>query len=146
MTDANGDVSKSWFLLSLASDFPAPTNNLGTLGTTNALFGQTNTLANTPLPVKFTVGSPVDSVHQFSYTPVSFNNTVVPAANIAINTNNPPTTATNPIITFSPAFNQLGVAIVGVTITDNNATESKEYTTTTVGSLHGASQYQHYRD
>jgi hypothetical protein len=122
VTDAKGDVSKTWFLLSLTSDFPAPTNNLGSVG-------ETNTLANTPLPVKFTVGSSVDSVHQFTYTPVSLNNTVVPAGNIVINTN-VPATPTNPIITFTPAFNQLGVAIVGVTVNDNNATEPKSTTTT----------------
>jgi hypothetical protein len=129
VTDANGDVSKSWFLLSLTSEFPAPTNNLGTLGTTNTSFVETNTLANTALPIKFTVGSPVDSVHQFTYSSVSLNNTVVPAANIVVNTNTPGT-PTNPIVTITPAFNQLGVAIVGIAENDNDATEAKSTTTT----------------
>jgi hypothetical protein len=129
VTDADGDVSKSWFLLALGSEFPAPTNNFGTLGTTNAGYIETNTLANTALPIKITVGDAVDSVHQFTYTPVSLNNTVVPAANIVINTNTP-ATATNPIVTITPAFNQLGVAVVGFTVDDNDATEAKSTTTT----------------
>lgn len=122
VTDTNGDVSKSWFLLALTSEFPAPTNTLGKVG-------ETNTLANTPLPVAITVGDTVDSVHQFTYTGVSLNNTVVPAANIVINTN-VPANPTNPIVTFTPAFNQLGVAVVGITVNDNDTTEPKSTTTT----------------
>ncbi len=119
VTDTNGDVSKSWFILTLTSQFPAPTNNL--------TISQTNTLANTPLSIPFKVGSSLDSVHQFTYSGSSGNNTIVPSANIVISTNSP-ANATNPIVTITPASNQLGVAVVSVTINDNNTSEPKSST------------------
>ncbi len=119
VTDTNGDVSKSWFYLTLTSQFPAPTNNL--------TIPQTNTLANTALSIPFKVGSPLDSVHQFTYSGSSANNTVVPSANVIISTNSP-ANATNPVVTITPASNQLGVAVISVTINDNNTTEGKSTT------------------
>lgn len=120
VTDTNGDVTKAWFDLMLVSANPAPTNTL-------TLLTETNTLANTALAIPFRVGSESNSVSQFTYSTSSDNNTVVPSANVVVTTNAPGTQA-NPVLTITPAFNQLGVAVINVTVNDNNASDPKSTT------------------
>ena len=117
VTDTNGDVTKAWFDLTLVPANPAPTNTL-------TLLTETNTLVNTALAIPFRVGSVSNSVHQFTYVTSSGNNTVVPSANVVVVTNGIGT-PTNPVVTITPANNQLGVAIISVTVNDNNATDPK---------------------
>ena len=117
VTDANGDVTKAWFDLTLVSANPAPTNTL-------TLLSETNTLVNTALAIPFRVGSESNSVHQFTYSASSGNNTVIPSANIVVITNGVGT-PTNPVVTITPASNQLGVAVISVTVSDNNPADPK---------------------
>jgi hypothetical protein len=113
--DTNGDSTVGSFILTVDTQFPSPT--------VAGLFG-TNTLINTTLPIAFMVSSPTDSVHQFSYSASSANNTLVPSASIVVTTNNPGT-PTNPVVTITPANGQLGLGILSVTVNDNDATEQK---------------------
>lgn len=121
VTDTNGDSTAAWFLLTLNTQFPAPTVSV---------VPSTNTLLNTTVSVPFTVGSVTDSVSQFTYSTSSDNNTVLPGAGIFVTTNNPGT-QTNPVVSITPAANQLGVGVVGLTIDDNDTNEAK-FTTTNI--------------
>jgi hypothetical protein len=122
VTDTKGDVTKSWFNVTLVSANPAPTNTLTSIPLTN-------TLVNTALPIAFRVGSQSNSVHQFTYTVSSANNTVVPSANIVVNTN-APANPTNPIVTITPANNQLGDSVISIGVNDNNLGDPKTTTAT----------------
>ena len=117
VTDASGDVRKSWFDLTIISANPAPTNTLTGLS-------QTNTLVNTALTIPFVVGSASNAVSQFTYNTSSDNNNVVPSGKITVGNQG----TANPRLTVTPGSNQLGVAIVSVTVNDNNATDPKSTT------------------
>lgn len=122
VTDTNGDVTKGWFDLTVITKNQPPTNSLTT-------FTGTNTLVNTALAIPFMVGSLSNSVSQFTYSGSSGNNTVVPSANIVVTTNSPGT-PTNPVVTITPAVNQLGVATISVAVNDNNSQDPKTTTAT----------------
>jgi len=117
-TDANGDVAATWFLLTVTSVNLAPTNSL-TSGP-----GATNTLANTPLTFPFTVGDDQSPLGNLTYSVASDNNTLVPAANIVVGNQG----TANPTLTITPALNQLGVALLNVTVNDNDTTEPRSTT------------------
>ncbi len=116
VTDIKGDSASAWFLLTLNTLYPSP----GIAG-----LPATNTLANTSLSVPFMVSSPTDSVSQFTYSTSSGNNTVVPSPNVVVNNALNPT---NPVVTITPASNQLGVAVINVTVNDNDSHEPKNTT------------------
>ena len=117
VTDTNGDVTKTWFLLTLISANLPPTNSLTQLA-------GTNTIANTTLAVPFQVGSARDSVTQFTYDTGSGNNTLVPAQNISVSG----VGTANPTVTITPGSNELGMGSVMVTVHDNDLSESKSTT------------------
>lgn len=117
VTDANGDSTATWFTLTLTSINLSPTNSLTSLGTTN-------TLANSPITIPFTVADDRTAVSGLTYSVASANNTVVPAANIVVNGAG---TAT-PSVTITPAHNQLGLANISVTVSDNDSQEPRSST------------------
>ena len=119
VTDTNGDSTATWFVLTEQSVNLAPTNSLTTLTATN-------TLANTAVTIPFSVRddrTPTNG-QSFSYSVISDNNTVIPAGNIVINSSNP----TNPTVTITPTANQLGNALIGVTVSDNDLVEPRSTT------------------
>lgn len=115
VTDTNGDSSASWFILTVTSVNLSPTNSL-VHGP-----GSTNTLANTPITIPFTVADDRSSAGQLTYTLTSDNNTLVPSANIVVNNQG----TFNPTLTITPASNQLGVALITVTVNDNDPVEPR---------------------
>ncbi len=120
VTDTNGDVTKSWFLLTLTTVYLPPTNTLTQIP-------ETNTLANKALTIPFMVGSQSNATSQLTYETNSDNNTVLPATNIVITGQG----TANPSVTFGPGSNELGVALVSVTVNDNNLSDPK-FTTATI--------------
>ena len=114
-TDANGDVATMWFLLTVTSVNLQPTNSL------TIAPGATNTLANTPLTIPFTVGDDRSTLGGLTYSVASDNNTLIPAANIVVGNQG----TANPTVTITPAANQLGVALLTVTVNDNDTTEPR---------------------
>jgi hypothetical protein len=116
VTDADGDSAKAWFLLTVSSVNLAPTNSLTQLPATN-------TLANTPLTIAFSVGDDRTSAGGITYTVASGNNTVVPSGNIVVDTTGP-----NPTVRITPAPNQLGVANLSITANDNDPQEPRSTT------------------
>jgi hypothetical protein len=127
VTDANGLVAATWFDLTLTTQFLPPTNTLVSLASTNML-------ANKSLSIPFTVGSEhaTPPYSGLTYTVSSDNNTLVPNSGITITGVNGSgqATTTNPSVVITPAINQLGVALITVTVNDNNATEAKSTTAT----------------
>jgi hypothetical protein len=117
VTDTNGDSTATWFLLTVTSLNLPPTNSLTSLPATN-------TLANTAITIPFTVGDDRTPVSGLTYSVASANNTVVPAANIVVNSAG----TANPSVTITPATNQLGVGVVSVTVNDNDTQEPKSTT------------------
>ncbi|HTX20310.1 MAG TPA: Ig-like domain-containing protein, partial [Candidatus Aquilonibacter sp.] len=115
--DTNGESAATWFLLTVSALNQPPTNSLTALQ-------ETNTLANTPLTIPFVVGSAKDGDSSLTYTVSSDNNTVVPTGNIVINNSNP----ANPILTVTPAANQVGNALISVTVNDNDPQEPRSTT------------------
>jgi Bacterial Ig domain len=116
-TDTNGETAATWFLLTVASINQPPTNSLTSLS-------ETNTLANTPLAIPFVVGSAKDGYSSLTYTVASDNNTVVPVGNIVVDDSDP----TNPVVTITPAANQVGNALISVTVHDNDPQEPRSTT------------------
>ncbi|HEY4415599.1 MAG TPA: hypothetical protein VGO57_07905 [Verrucomicrobiae bacterium] len=114
VTDGNGDSTATWFVLTLTSVNQSPTNSLKTLITTN-------TIANTPITIPFTVGDDRTPVSGLTYAVASANNTLVPSGNIVINGQG----TANPSVTITPASKQVGVASLTVTVYDNDATEPR---------------------
>jgi hypothetical protein len=120
VTDGSGDSTATWFTLTVTSRNLPPTNSLTALSATN-------TLVNTPLTIPFTVGDDSTPVGSLVYTVASDNATLVPADpvnNIIINGG---TTAT-PTLTIVPVTNQLGIAKISITVSDNDSTEPKQTT------------------
>ena len=117
VTDTNGDSTASWFTLTLGSLNQPPTNSL------TALTG-TNTLANTSITIPFTVGDDRTPTNGLTYSVASDNNTVIPAANIVISN----TSTANPTLTITPGTNQLGNALISVTVSDNDTQEPRSTT------------------
>jgi hypothetical protein len=116
VTDADGDSTATWFTLTVTAVNLAPTNSLTTLAATN-------TLANTPLTIPFSVGDDRTPAGGITYTVASGNNTVIPSGNIVVTPN-----GSNPTLTITPAVNQLGVANISVTASDNDAQEPRHNT------------------
>jgi len=116
VTDANGDSTAAWFLLTLTSQNLPPTNSLTRLQATN-------TLANTPITIPFTVGDDRTSVASLTYSVASDNNTLIPSANVVVTPN-----GAAPTVTITPAANQPGVGVVSVTVNDNDTLEPKSTT------------------
>jgi hypothetical protein len=119
VTDGNGDFTSAWFLLTVTSVNLAPTNSLAKLTATN-------TLANLPVTIPFTVGDDRTPVSGLTYSVASANNSLVPSENIVVQGVGTP----NPTVTITPASNQLGVASVSVTVNDNDAQEPRSTTAT----------------
>jgi Big-like domain-containing protein len=117
VTDTNGDSTAAWFTLTLASVNQPPTNSLTALTATNIL-------ANKSITIPFTVGDDRTPAGGLTYSIASDNNTVVPAANIVIGNSG----TTNPTVTITPATNQLGNALISVTVFDNDAQEPRSTT------------------
>ncbi|HWD94184.1 MAG TPA: immunoglobulin domain-containing protein [Verrucomicrobiae bacterium] len=115
VTDTNGDSSTSWFILTVTSINLAPTNSL-VHGP-----GSTNTLANQPVVIPFTVSDDRSSAGQLSYTVTSDNNTLVPSGNIVVGNQG----TFNPTLTITPANNQLGVALLTIAVNDNDTVEPR---------------------
>ena len=117
VTDTNGDSTSVSFLLTVGSVNLAPTNTLTALPTTN-------TLANTAITIPFTVGDDRTPTNGLTYSVSSANNSVVPSANIVVNGQG----TANPSVTITPATNQVGVATINVTVSDNDALEPRSTT------------------
>ncbi|HTR40528.1 MAG TPA: immunoglobulin domain-containing protein [Pseudomonadales bacterium] len=117
VTDAHGDSTATWFYLTLTTTHLPPTNTL------TQITG-TNTLANKALSIPFMVGSQSNAVSQLTYSASSGNQTVIPNANIAVTGQG----TANPTLTILPGSNQLGVAVVNVTVFDNNSEAPKSTT------------------
>lgn len=117
-TDTNGETSAAWFLLTVGAINQPPTNSLTTLGATN-------TLANTPLVIPFTVGSARDGYTNLTYSVASDNNTVIPPGNIVVTGN---TNTGAMILTVTPANGGLGNALISVTVNDNDPDEPRSTT------------------
>jgi hypothetical protein len=117
VTDTNGDSTAAWFTLTLQSLNLPPTNTLTTLGSTTML-------ANSTLALPFGVGSDHTPASGLSYSWASYNNTVLPYANMNVTNQG----MTNPVVVLTAATNQMGIAPVSVTVNDNYALEQK-YTT-----------------
>ena len=121
-TDANGDTSSAWFLLTVGSQNLPPTNSFAGLKVTNVL-------ANTSITIPFKVGDDQTLVSALIYSTNSDNNTVIPATNIVINGLG----SANPSVTITPGTNQLGVALVSIGVTDTGidlAMDDQKTTTT----------------
>src|SRR5262249_46145689 len=118
VTDANGDSAKAWFLLTVTSVNLSPTNPLTHLPATN-------TVANKSLTIPFTVSDDRTPANGITYTVTSGNNTVVPSANIVVTPN-----GATPTVTITPALNQLGVANLTITASDNDPVEPRSTTAT----------------
>ena len=114
-TDAAGDVAATWFLLTVTSSNLPPTNSL------TRSPGATNTLANTPITIPFGVGDDHTPASGLTYSAASDNNTLVPVGNIVFGN----TSATNPTVTITPAQNQLGTALLTITVNDNDQIEPR---------------------
>lgn len=117
-TDTNGETSATWFLLTVGAVNQPPTNSLTTLGATN-------TLANTPLVIPFTVGSARDGYTNLTFSVASDNNTVIPAGNIVVTGN---TNTGARILTVTPAPGGLGNTLINVTVNDNDPDEPRSTT------------------
>jgi hypothetical protein len=117
VTDTNGDSAATWFYLTLTTVYLPPTNTL------TQITG-TNTLANTALAIPFRVGSQSNAVSQLTYSTNSDNNTVVPVNNIVVTGQG----TALPTVTILPGSNQLGVAVISVTVNDNNSQAPKSTT------------------
>jgi hypothetical protein len=117
VTDGNGDSTATWFTLTVTSLNLPPTNSLTALKSTN-------TLANKTITIPFKVGDDRTPVSGLSYSVASDNNTLIPAANIVVGNQG----TTNPTVTITPAASQLGVALVSVTVNDNDMLEPKSTT------------------
>jgi hypothetical protein len=115
VTDTNGDSSVSSFILTVTSINLAPTNSL-VHGP-----GTTNTVANTPVTIPFTVADDRSTAGQLSYSVSSDNNTLVPSGNIVVGNQG----TLNPTLTITPAANQLGLALITVTVNDNDTVEPR---------------------
>jgi hypothetical protein len=118
VTDGAGDSTKAWFILTVTSINLAPTNSLTHLPATN-------TVANTPLTIPFTVGDDRTPAGSITYDVNSGNNTVVPSANIVVTPN-----GATPTVTITPASNQLGVANLTISANDNDPVEPRSTTAT----------------
>jgi hypothetical protein len=113
VTDGNGDSTVTSFLLTLTSVNLAPTNSLVTVTATN-------TLANVPLSIPFKVGDDRTLPDNLTFTLESGNSTLVPVSNITVTG-----TGTNRTLTITPATNQLGVVVIGVTVNDVDTLEPR---------------------
>jgi hypothetical protein len=123
-TDANGNTAVTWFDLFLNTLYPAPTNTLTALGSTNVL-------ANQSLAIPFTVGSATTAPAEGGSTLTNFacasdNNTLVPSNNIVISN----VGSINPTVIITPAIGQVGMAQISVTLTDGNTNLTKSTTGT----------------
>jgi Immunoglobulin I-set domain len=117
VTDGSGDIAVTWFLLTSTSVNLPPTNSLTSITSTN-------TLANKPVSIQFKVGDDRTPVSGLTYTVASDNNTVISNANIVVSNQG----TTNPVVTFIPNTNQLGLATVSVTVNDNDVLEPRSTT------------------
>jgi hypothetical protein len=107
-TDASGDSSASWFVLTVGSINQPPTNTLTSLQTTNLL-------ANSGLTIPFAIGSARNTANNLTYSAVSDNNTVIPTGNLVFGGN--PSTG-NLTLAITPVADQVGNAKISVTVTD----------------------------
>ena len=117
VTDGNGDSTATWFTLTVTSLNLPPTNSLTALKATN-------TLANKAIAIPFKVGDDRTPVSGLTYTVASDNNTLIPAANIVVSNQG----TASPTVVITPATNQLGVALISVTVNDNDVLEPKSTT------------------
>jgi hypothetical protein len=103
VTDAAGDVTTTWFYLTVTAANAAPTVTQ---------LPQTNTLVNKPLSLAITVGDdgPLGSL---SLSASSSNPALVPNANISITGSGAGRT-----VTLTPAASATGVAPISITVTD----------------------------
>ncbi len=117
VTDGNGDSTATWFTLTVTSLNRPPTNSLVSLVATN-------TLANKAFTNTFSVGDDRTAVSGLTYSVASDNQTVVPNANIVIVNQG----TASPKLIVTPANNQLGVARISVTVSDNDVDDPKSTT------------------
>lgn len=117
-TDTNGESTSTWFLLTVSAINQPPTNSLTALGSTN-------TVANKRLVVPFLVGSARNPLTNLTYTVASDNNTVIPAGNIVVGGN---TNTGNMTLTITPAADQVGEALISVSVNDNDPDEPRSTT------------------
>jgi hypothetical protein len=117
VTDGAGDSTATWFLLTVGSINLPPTSSLTALSATN-------TLANKSITIPFTVADDNTPVSGLTYSTNSNNNALVPSTNIVVNGIG----TANPSVTITPAANQIGVAVVSVTVNDNDGNEPRSTT------------------
>ena len=115
--DGNGDSTATWFLLTVGSINLPPTNTLVAVTATNVL-------ANQSITIPFAVGDDVTPVSNLTYSTNSNNNTLVPNSNIVVNGIG----TANPSVTITPALNQAGVAVISVSVNDNDVNEPRSAT------------------
>jgi hypothetical protein len=122
VTDTNGDSTVTWFNLAVSSLNQPPTNTLTSVTTTN-------TLANTPITIPFTVGDDYTPLGSLAFSASSSYQAVVPDSNIIIGNQG----TASPSVTIAPATNAVGVVTIAVGVTDegyqnDNATEVRTTT------------------
>ena len=117
-TDTNGESTAAWFVLTAGSVNQPPTNTLTAVSATN-------TLANTALTIPFTVGSARDGFTNLTFSVASDNNTVMPVTNILVSAD---TNTGSASVTLIPATNQVGNALISITVNDNDPAEPRSTT------------------
>lgn len=114
-TDSNGDVTKTWFYITVLPGNAAPTISA---------IARTNTLVSTPVSLPFTIGDDSTPLASLVISSNSGNTTLLPNANISISGS-----GSNRTVTLTPASSNEGVAPVTITVTDGGGkTASANFT------------------
>ena len=114
VTDGSGDITKTWFYLTI---------NPGNFAPTISALPHTNTLTTVPLTIPFTIGDDQTAVGSLTLSETSFNTGLVPDANIVFGGS-----GSNRTVTITPAANQIGVAAITITLNDNDPLNPKTST------------------
>jgi hypothetical protein len=128
-TDTNGESSVASFLLTAMSINQPPTNTLTAIA-------RTNTLANNAVTIPFYAGSTRNPYNNLTVTVTCDNNTVIPLGNIIVGgcvNNGGGNYAVNNgtgnlTLTLTPAAEQVGNALVTVTVSDHDPVEPRSTT------------------
>jgi len=114
VTDGNGDVTATWFLLTVHPlDLPPSITQ----------FGQTNTLVNTPITIPFTIGDSQTPAGSLTLSSSSLNAALVPEGNIVFGGS-----GSNRMVTITPATDGLGVAPILILVSDGVNTATNAFT------------------
>jgi hypothetical protein len=116
VTDADGDSTTTSFYVTVI-----PGNHPPTISS----IASTNILANTSITLAFTVGDDATLPNNLILAATSGNVTLLPTSNIILGG-----TGTSRTATIVPATNQIGVAPITITVTDDNPTLPKSSSVT----------------